>query len=163
MDFKIKRDYRLQRLSYANVDFARPKVDHADTSYMRSFSLARSNGMERKADMQPSSSRKRMICHPLASRKKRYFCPLSNLSRRGLAEASRKPRGSLVQVSRTPRQIWISRSKMITDYKIPSGGGSHFRLISQFFSKLDLQIKHDDSLTDYKIARGGEGGGLIYD
>ena len=46
MDFKIKRDYKLQRLSYANVDFARPKVDHADTSYMRSFSLARSNGME---------------------------------------------------------------------------------------------------------------------
>ena len=46
MDFKIKRDYRLQRSSYANVDFARPKVDRADTSYMRSFSLARSNGME---------------------------------------------------------------------------------------------------------------------
>ena len=99
MDFKIKRDYKLQRLSYANVDFARPKVDHADTSYMRSFSLARSNGMERKTDMQPSSSWKRMICHPLASRKKRYSCPLSNLSRRGLAEASRKPRASLADAS----------------------------------------------------------------
>ena len=37
MDFKIKRDYWLQRSSYAHVDFARPKVDHADTSYVRRF------------------------------------------------------------------------------------------------------------------------------
>ena len=45
---------------------------------------------------------------------------------------------------------------MITDYKIPPGGGSNFRLISQFFSNLDLKIKHDYRLQDC----AGWGGGV---